>query len=361
MITNMKKMFSVLAGVLMATAMMAQGEPVITFEKTSHDFGKINEADGRVTTVFNFKNEGMSPLVLSNVRASCGCTTPKWTREPIEPGATGAITVTYNPNGRPGRFSKTITVTSNAVEGTTRLYIKGEVIPKPAKPVNKYPYKVAELSISDKNINFGDVYKGKAAMQTLEYANQTQADITVEGSYSNDLNAVATLAEVKPGQSGTLNVEFNTAACNTYGPYKETFYLKVNGKTEQTETYAITMVANVKEDFSQMTEDQKLHAPIAEVGPEVNLGILPKGKSKVSKVFPLVNAGDNALLIRRIIAADDMAFYAPKTGLKSGKKALKITVNTTNMAATKYQRNITIITNDPKNPVKNVKLVWEVQ
>lgn len=357
----MKKMFSVLAGMLMATAMMAQGEPVITFEKTSHDFGKINEADGRVTTVFNFKNEGMTPLVLSNVRASCGCTTPKWTREPVEPGAVGTITVTYNPNGRPGRFSKTITVTSNAKEGTARLYIKGEVIPKPAQPVNKYPFDIAGLSITNKNINFGDVLKGKIATHTLEYANRTQANITVEGGYTNDINAVATLAEVKPGQSGKLNVEFNADMCNTYGPVKETVYLKVNGKSEQTDTYAITVVANVKEDFSQMTEEQKLHAPIAEVGPEVNLGILAKGKTKISKVFPLVNAGDNALLIRRIIAADDMSFDPPKGGLKSGKKALKITVNTTKMAATKYQRNITIITNDPKNPVKNVKLVWEVQ
>ena len=129
----MKKIFTVMASMLMAATMMAQ-EPVITFEKTTHDFGKINEADGRVTTVFNFKNEGMTPLVLSNVRASCGCTTPKWNREPIEPGATGAITVTYNPNGRPGKFSKTVTITSNAKEATTRVYIKGEVIPKPAQP-----------------------------------------------------------------------------------------------------------------------------------------------------------------------------------------------------------------------------------
>ena len=106
----MKKLFTIAATLLIAVASMGQ-TPVITFDKTTHDFGKINEADGRVTTVFTFKNEGMSPLVLSNVRASCGCTTPKWTREPIEPGQIGEITVTYNPNGRPGRFQKTVTVT----------------------------------------------------------------------------------------------------------------------------------------------------------------------------------------------------------------------------------------------------------
>ena len=128
----MKKIFSTLCMALVAVAMMGQ-DPVITFVKTEHDFGKINEADGRVSTVFEFKNEGMAPLILSNVRASCGCTTPTWTKEPIEPGQTGSITVTYNPNGRPGRFQKTVTITSNATEPTKRVYIKGEVIPKQAR------------------------------------------------------------------------------------------------------------------------------------------------------------------------------------------------------------------------------------
>ena len=65
----MKKLF-LLSCMLVSISMMAQ-QPVITFEKTTHDFGKINEADGRVTTVFEFTNEGMVPLVLTNVRASC--------------------------------------------------------------------------------------------------------------------------------------------------------------------------------------------------------------------------------------------------------------------------------------------------
>lgn len=64
----MKRIFSMLSMALVAVAMMAQ-QPKITFEKTEHDFGKINEADGRVTTIFNFRNEGMAPLILSNVRA----------------------------------------------------------------------------------------------------------------------------------------------------------------------------------------------------------------------------------------------------------------------------------------------------
>lgn len=356
----MKKIFSVAVATLFATLLVAQ-EAVITFEKDSHDFGKIHESDGRVTTVFNFKNEGMTPLVLSNVRASCGCTTPKWTHEPIEPGATGAITVTYNPNGRPGKFSKTITVSSNATEPTKRLYIKGEVIPKPAQPVNKYPVKIGELSLTTKHLDFGDVLKGKDKTINIEYANQTDKLIKLEASQTDYIAAIVTLAEIQPNQSGQLAIQLDGNRCPIYGPVRQTIYLKVNEKTEVSEAYAITITANIKEDFSTLSEDQRLNAPIADIAHEIDLGVLPANKAKVAKALPISNAGVNPLYIRRVLAADDMLFPAIKGGLKSGKKEIKFTINTTNMAATKYQRTITLITNDPKNPVQTVKLLWEVK
>jgi len=93
----------------------------------SHNFGDVPEA-GQIEHVFKFKNTGIEPLVLSDVRASCGCTTPSWPKEPVMPGETKDIKVQYNTAGRPGNFNKTITITSNATEPTTRLTITGNVI-----------------------------------------------------------------------------------------------------------------------------------------------------------------------------------------------------------------------------------------
>lgn len=122
----MKKMI-LMAVMLINMAAMAQ-EPVITFEKTTHDFGKIDESE-RVSTVFEFKNEGTAPLVLTDVKASNWRITFKWPSEPIEPGQVGQIKVTYNTAGSSGRFQKNITITSNASSEPIRLCIKGEVIP----------------------------------------------------------------------------------------------------------------------------------------------------------------------------------------------------------------------------------------
>lgn len=99
----------------------------IVFENLVHDYGSIT-VSSEGTCVFKFKNEGKQPLVLSSVNASCGCTSPSWTREPIKPGETGEIKVKYDTN-RIGAFSKSITVNSNAVNTPVVLKINGDVKP----------------------------------------------------------------------------------------------------------------------------------------------------------------------------------------------------------------------------------------
>ncbi len=101
--------------------------PQFKFENELHDFGEIPEGP-QATHEFKFKNTGKEPLVLSNVKASCGCTTPSWTKEPVLPGKDGSVAATYNTQGRPGPFSKAITITSNAGEATKVITIKGNVI-----------------------------------------------------------------------------------------------------------------------------------------------------------------------------------------------------------------------------------------
>jgi len=128
----MKKYSLLFVCMLFSLVAMCQ-KPVIGFEVKEHDFGKINEKDGPVTYVFSFINKGASPLVVSKVQASCGCTTPTWSKEPIEAGKKGAITVTYNTANRPGNFTKTITVYSNDALEQSVLIIRGEVIPVPKK------------------------------------------------------------------------------------------------------------------------------------------------------------------------------------------------------------------------------------
>lgn len=100
------------------------------FENITHDFGSIPEGP-QVTHFFEFTNTGKEPLVIQNVTASCGCTTPDWPKQPILPGKKGKIKVVYNTSGRVGPFNKEIFIQSNAENpaGQERfeLVIKGTV------------------------------------------------------------------------------------------------------------------------------------------------------------------------------------------------------------------------------------------
>jgi hypothetical protein len=99
--------------------------PEIVFEKEVHDFGTI-EYGGNGSYDFKFSNTGKSPLIISNARGSCGCTVPKWPKEPIGKGQSGSINVVYDTK-RPGPFTKTITISSNAKSASKTLTIKGVV------------------------------------------------------------------------------------------------------------------------------------------------------------------------------------------------------------------------------------------
>lgn len=137
---KMKKLLLLAVFTVFAVAAMAQQLPaatvlknevqsdvaVFTWENTTHDFGKIKQGVP-VTHEFKFTNTGKTPLVITNVQASCGCTTPDWSKQPVMPGGQGFIKATYNAAST-GGFNKTVTVTANIETGFVQLTIKGEVL-----------------------------------------------------------------------------------------------------------------------------------------------------------------------------------------------------------------------------------------
>ncbi|MDF9829311.1 DUF1573 domain-containing protein [Parabacteroides sp. PF5-6] len=122
----MKQILFICIAILLATG-SASAQAVIAADQATHDFGEIKEVDGKVSHAFVIKNTGDQPLVITRVIASCGCTTPEWTKEPIAPGKTGTIQVTFDPAHRPGTFAKTMSVYSNGKTGSFILTIRGDV------------------------------------------------------------------------------------------------------------------------------------------------------------------------------------------------------------------------------------------
>jgi len=124
----MKKMLfmAVLLVACVSFASAQEKQAQIKFEKVTHNFGEFSEASPVQECTFTFTNQGEAPLVINQAVASCGCTVPAYTKEPIMPGKSGQIKVTYNGKGKfPGHFKKSITVRTNGKPEMTRLYIEG--------------------------------------------------------------------------------------------------------------------------------------------------------------------------------------------------------------------------------------------
>jgi hypothetical protein len=107
--------------------------PEISFDKTVHDYGTVVQGSD-ATCEFKFTNIGKEPLILQKPVSSCGCTVPTWPQEPVLPGKSDVIKVTYSTHNV-GPINKTVTVTSNAKTARVVLQIKGNVIAKPAEKV----------------------------------------------------------------------------------------------------------------------------------------------------------------------------------------------------------------------------------
>jgi len=101
-------------------------EPVMLFDTLEHDFGTIIEGE-RVVGYFDFQNGGDQDLMITSVEATCGCTTPGWSSEPLKPGEIGRLEVIFDASGRSGAQRKVVTVQSNASNQPVRLTIKANI------------------------------------------------------------------------------------------------------------------------------------------------------------------------------------------------------------------------------------------
>lgn len=126
----MKQLFLIIFILFLSTSTIYAQGTLVTCSKPMHDFGEIMESAGKVTHVFQIKNSGKSPIAIQDVATSCGCTATRWSKQPILPGKTGEISVTFDPKGRPGKFIKSVSVYCTGMKRGYKLSIRGIVFPK---------------------------------------------------------------------------------------------------------------------------------------------------------------------------------------------------------------------------------------
>lgn len=325
---------------------------VIEFQETSFDFGTIGENNGKAVHVFQFKNTGELPLILTNVRAGCGCTTPEWNRQPIAPGEAGSIKVSFDPRNRPGAFTKSVTVNSNAANSVVSLTIRGNVSRKPIGPYEKYKYQVGPVKIFNNGINLGNIKNTQQLERKLAIVNTgDQPAILKATSDSPAISVTISAPSLTKGAVGHLLVKYDAAQKGDWGFVSDIVRLTVNDQDKG----SLNVTANISEDFSSYQGNFEKAPVITLSETEANLENVAPNSTNTHE-FYIQNTGKSELIIRKTKASDpETSIALPKTTIKPGKKVKAVvTYKTKNAKSTQI---IQLITNDPQHSVINYKIV----
>lgn len=363
---NLKRIIGCLIGILCITTVWAQQDAQIASDELTFNFGTISEADGLASHSFTVKNTGNSPLVITRITASCGCTQPEWSKEPIAPGKSGEVKVTFDPKGRPGPFYKTVSVFSNGKKGSYNLAIKGNVTPKPAQPAFTYPYSIGDLKLHTKTILYSSIRQDDSLGEVISIKNESTAPMTIElGKVPHYLITQVNPATLQPDEVGQITILMDAKEVKHKGRVSTELPVIVRGSAQKEVSGSIKIAANIIDNFSKLTASEKAQAPIAQLsGTLLEFGQLPDKRSivpliggKVSGTFEITNAGKSLLTIYSVTCDDErIDLSGGKKELKPGATAtFKVTLRPKEIK-TKLEALINVVCDDPNGPIRLIKV-----
>lgn len=356
-----KAIFCLMAAVLVTTSF---AQDVIEFEKSLHDFGMVKEENGAISYSFTFINAGKDPLTITGVNASCGCTTPAWTQEQVQPGDSGFITAQYNPLNRPGHFKKSLKV-NYAVGGKNEqsvLYIEGNVKPKPKTIEDELPTQIGDLRLKYKSLNMGKITTEKPVIQTFDVYNESDSVWDWQPELSKlppHISVAYEPAYLKPHEAGQIIVTYDPNKSGELGFRTDNIRLFTTETNEPEKE--LFVIATVEEYFPPMTAEELEKAPRLSFNKSTHDFGNVNGGSTVTTTFSLTNNGQEDLIIRQVKA--NCGCTVPKVKkekIAPGKTVeLEVSFDSSGRRGRQY-KTVTVFSNDPIAPTQTLSLKADV-
>jgi hypothetical protein len=345
--------------VFLSLVLILHAQPKMEFKSLEYDFGSIKEDKGLASTMFEFTNTGNQPLILQNVKATCGCTTPEWTQDPVAPGKSGSIKVSYNPQNRPGAFTKNVNVFSNSEPNVTVLTIKGNVEQRELTFDEQYPREMGVLKWKSVFVSLGAMTNNEEKTETLEFYNNSDKNVNMGVFRSPSHITVSFDPQIVPAKKmGKMTITYNAKKRDAYGYVTDRVYLDIDGQNDN--NYSIGVSVTINEDFSKMTEEEKAKAPVAVFENNVfDFGTIPEGQI-VAHNFKLSNKGKTDLLIRNVKASCGCTAVKNENIVKPGQTTdLKVEFNSKGKRG-RQNKSVTVITNDPNNSTMVLRITGNI-
>ena len=334
--------------VLTAIAQLGYAQKKLEFETTIHNFGNITEGEPAEAT-FTFKNTGKEPITLVNVHASCGCTTPSWTKTPVAPGQTGTVKATYDSKNRQGSFNKTITVRTDGEPQYIVLRITGDV------KQSTFNKTVGNLKMEKVYAYFGNIYVDSQATHTFRIMNGGNEVMTI---FPEKIKKPAHLTvnisknSLQPNEEALVVLRFDASKIKDWGYSYGSFNIETDDKEKPQKR--VGFAAKIKENFAGMPEGTQ-HPKVIYDKTRHDFGNIQQ-RTQVQAEFKIKNEGEGTLYIRKTKASCGCTVSVPKKNvLAPGEETVLEVTYSTGSRKGKQKKSITVITNDPN---KDEVILW---
>ena len=298
--------------------------------------------------VFELKNTGNRPLTISKVDTGCGCAVASFPTDPIEPGASFTVNVTYDARMM-GHFCKYVDVYSNASDSPLTLQLSGVVVEEVQDYVGDFPFALGSLTADCNAIVFEDVHLGERIQQRFHVFNPTGKTVQPQIMHlPNYLKAEVSPTKVAPNRSAEVTITLDSRFIHDFGYEDTQIYLGANPGEKVSSSKQIDVSAIFLPAKSTLTEAQKALAPKIEISnTELSMPIAD-GKKKTETVI-IQNTGKTRLDIQRMqMLTDGLKVELNKTAIEPGETAkLKVTTVPRQLKHIKTLPRILMITNDP--------------
>lgn len=340
----------------LSAAFCLAASPIKWIEK-DYEFGLMREVDGPKSASSRFVNISQDTIFIMEVKPSCGCTTASFTEDPIAPGDTAAISYTYNPKLRPGKFKKSVKVrlSDNSRE---QIVITGNVLGTPESLATLYPVDGNWLRLSDSKLNLGNVTFGRTATRFLNAYSTALDSISPSGSSSNPgLTFTPSSKRAGTGEVITFSVTLDAGKAGVYGPASFDAFISPDPSADN--AIPVTITANILPNAGNLSLKQGAKHPICEpTRKNIDLGNMSSNAPQLATELTVKNPGDAPLDIFRVYSSSDAITVtsAPAIIKKGKKSSILISINPTLLNVGPQQQKLTLLTSDPTHTIIEIPI-----
>lgn len=352
----MKYIVSIFSALILALGSASAQEKIsdgLEVDKVVHNFGDIKLGSGPVSCTFTITNKSDKPAVIYNVVSSCGCTDVDWTKEPVMPGKTGKISVTYTNDEGAYPFDKTLTVYLSDVKKPVLLKIRGVSVAKAIPLEESYPVKFGSFALKDTEFKCGNIEQGEHKSEAVMVANLSNKPIEVTFTDISEHLDISVSPNPIPAR-GTAEMSFSVSACRRiWGKNVYTAVPVVGGKTYGDEVISIT--AFTKENFEKLTDAEKSSGARPQFKESTfQAGMVRKGEVIKAK-FTFQNVGKNPFGVYKVdIDAPKWAHSRIPATQPGDWTSFTVDIDTSDMPEGEMLAIVTLTTNSPLRPIVNL-------